>query len=194
MLPKGFLILATYILVALWLGRSIADGESPWNVSITFKEGVSAVTLKTGQITQSSGTAGETSIELRRMALIQKVTDASGRPVGILQNLVGTIVGFNLRPATEVNQICLIVKGGDDEITIYQNLSLFLVTALTSKGRYFTSDDRDLFFLTAVGNNDVTIQYRGPKIVDPPIRPFEVMINVSSKGELAISAGSFKEL
>jgi hypothetical protein len=194
MFSKGLLIRIACTTLALWPGRPVAGGQSPWNVSTTFKGGVSEVILKTGHLTQTSGTVGETSIEIRSVALIQKVTGPSGSPDAILQNLNGTIAGFNLRPATEVNQICLIVKSGDDEIRVYQNLNSFLVTALASKGRQFTSGDRDVFFLTGVGSNNVTIQYRGPKMVHPPIHPFEIMMNVSSTGELSIRDDSFREL
>jgi hypothetical protein len=163
-------------------------------VSNKWEKGVTEIQLKCRNPAQESGGFGETIISARYEGLIQGVTNKYGKGVGILRNLDSTITGVNLKPATEVNQIYLVIKGSGEQIQIYQDFSLILIPALASLQKKFTQDDHALFFLTGVDTNRITIQYRGPKLQHPPIKPFEFEMDVAANGHLTLHPNSVKEL
>ncbi|MGH8095053.1 MAG: hypothetical protein ACREIF_16530 [Chthoniobacterales bacterium] len=189
---KALLLVTSITILSARLG--CAEPDAGFEISTAWNKGVSQTQLTTHYAVQRSGVLGDTTISTQCEGLIQEVTGSNGKPVAILSNASRTIVGFNLRPATEVNQIYMVVKAKNDQLRVYENLILILLPALTSKHRQFTEDDRDVFFITNVRDNCVTIQYRGPKIINPPIHPFEVQFYVSVNGDLNLRAGSFKQL
>jgi hypothetical protein len=160
----------------------------------TWEKGIAEVTLRSRYPVQSSGVTGETIVKGRCEALIQKVSTPSGKIADIMRNSSGTVVGFNLRPATQVNQIYVVVKGNADDLHVFQNLSLFAIAQLSALQKGFTNEDRDYFFLTDVTDFGVTVEYRGPKTLHPAIRPFEFKMDVTPDGQLQLRQDSIRPL
>lgn len=175
-------------------GPLLAETESGIEViGKTWEKGIAEVALQSRYPIQSSGSSGETVIKARCEGLVQQVAGADGQLADILQNSTRTIVGFNFTPATEVNQIYVVIKA-NNELRIFENLSLLLVEQLVPVQQGFTKEDRDYFFLTRVGDNRLFIQFRGQKMLNPPIRPFSFQMEVSPSGELKLLRDSITKL
>lgn len=160
----------------------------------SWEKGVAEVSLRLKYPVQSSGAVGETIVKARCEGLIQKlVADNRDDLSGIMRNSNGTLVGFNFRPATEVNQIYVAIRGKDEQLHVYQNLSLILIEQLAPIQRGFTAEDRDYFFLTSVSDNGLGLEYRGPKLVNPPIKPFRFEMEIAPTGQLQLRRQSIKQ-
>jgi len=163
-------------------------------VTKTWEKGVSEIRLRTTHATQTSGSTAETDIVIRFPGVLQQIRGLGGNLTELQQNESGTIVGVNLRPATEVNQIYLVIKAVDGQLHVFQNLNLIIAQKLVSIRPGLLSKDADDFFLTEVGDNNVTVEYRGSKKLNPSVHPFIFRFQVSNEGLLAVDPNSIKEL
>src|SRR3954466_4195174 len=112
----------------LFIASARAQSEHGFEVlSSKWEKGVSEVRIKAKDFAQTAKTPVETEIVLRYAGLIQETRDAGGKLVKFLSNGSGTIFGVNLKPATEVNQIYLVIKAKDGQVQISQNLGLVLI-------------------------------------------------------------------
>jgi hypothetical protein len=159
----------------------------------TWEKGVTEVTLKSRFRAQESGAFAETVVKARCEGILQEVIAADGRRATVFRNALGTIVGFNFKPAVEVNVIYLVTKTANEQLHVYENLSSLLIGQVAPFQQGFKPEDSGYFFLTNVRAQRITIEYRGEKKLKPRIHPFSVDLEVQPNGELKLQPESIKQ-
>jgi hypothetical protein len=159
-----------------------------------WEKGIAEVTLVSKYPAQRSGVVGESILTAQCQGLLQKVSAPDGKAVDILRNSTGTLVGFNFKPATEVNLVYLIISTNHNELRVFQNLSALLVPALAAVQLELTEEDRDYFFLTKISEDRLTIEFRGQKVLKPPTKPFTFDMQVLPDGQLRLIRNSVIEI
>ena len=103
-------------------------------------------------------------------------------------------LGLIFRPATEVNQIYVAVKAANGQMHVFENLNLIIIAKLASIRPDLSKEDIDDFFLAAVSDNSMTVEYRGGKRVNPAVHPFAFKLDVSVDGLLSVNSSSLRDL
>ncbi|MFN2622851.1 MAG: hypothetical protein ABR611_08410 [Chthoniobacterales bacterium] len=182
-------------LAVLFIASALAQTQHGFELfSSTWEKGVSEVHIKARDFAQTAQTPVETEIVIRYTGIVQEIRDVRGKPLKFLSNRNGTIFGVNLRPATEVNQIYLVVKAREGQVQISQNLGLVLIPKLDGIRPGLSQSDVDDMFLTDVAENRITVEYRGGKQLTPRVRPFAFRADISENGLMTIDRDSIREL
>jgi hypothetical protein len=158
----------------------------------TWEKGITEITFTSRHTAQRSGALAETIIKARCEGVLREVSDADGKSAAVLKNSSSTAVGFNWKPAVEVNVIYLVVRTSDEKLRVFENLSSVLVRELAAVQHDFKPEDNGYFFLTSVGNDRITVEFRGEKKLHPRINPFSFDMDIGPNGDLKLRPDSVK--
>jgi hypothetical protein len=143
---------------------------------------------------QESGATGELSLQIKYQGGLRAFEDKAGQHYDIFRNSDSTIVGFNFMPAVEVNQVFLVVKAQKDNLVVIPNLAESIFTDLKAAGKKLDQEDKGYFFLETIKGTRMVVQYRGPKMENSPLQPFQFEVDVSRDATLKVIQSSIRPL
>ena len=171
--------------------------QAPQGIEVsepTWEKGVTEVIFKSRNTAQQSGALAETVLKARCEGVLREVLDANGKSTTVFRNSSSTVVGFNWKPAVEVNVIYLVIRTSDERLSVFEDLSSVLVRELAAVQQGFRAEDHGCFFLTNVGDGRISIEFRGEKKLHPRINPFSFDMDIGPSGDLKLRPDSVKRL